>query len=138
MWRSRGAQEAVRRRLEQGQRAARGRGGWRVLGAALLLCSASHAQVLYDDTTHWRALARTRGYAGLEAFRRGDYQNARARLEEAYALLPAPSLGLWLARAHAQLGGLSEAAALYDRVQRSAPQEEEPQVQAAARLTAKE
>ena len=138
MWRSRGEQGAVRGRLEHGRRAARGRGGWQVLGAALLLCSASHAQVLYDDTTHWRALARTRGYAGLEAFRQGDYQNARARLEEAYALLPAPSLGLWLARAHAQLGALSEAAALYDGVARSAPQDEEPQVQAAARLTARE
>jgi tetratricopeptide (TPR) repeat protein len=106
--------------------------------AGLLLLASSARADSFDDTTHWRALARTRGYAGLQAYRRGVYPIARDQLEEAFALLPAPSLGLWLARTRAQLGQLSEAAVLYDRVTHLPALDTEAAVQTAARLTAQE
>jgi tetratricopeptide (TPR) repeat protein len=106
--------------------------------AGLILLANGARADSHDDTTHWRALARTRGYAGLDAYRRGDYGLARDQLEEAFALLPAPSLGLWLARTLAQLGQLLEAAALYARVAHLPALDSEAGIQAAARLTAEE
>jgi tetratricopeptide (TPR) repeat protein len=106
--------------------------------AGLVLLASSARADAFDDTTHWRALARTRGYAGLEAYRRGDYSLARSQLEEAFALFPAPSLGLWLARTRAQLGQLTEAALLYNRVAHLPALDSEASLQTAARLTAEE
>jgi hypothetical protein len=55
-----------------------------------------------DDAA--RTKARTLGYAGVEAYGAGDYSEASAKLEESFQLLPAPSLGLWSARALVGLG----------------------------------
>jgi len=55
-----------------------------------------------DDAA--RTKARTLGYAGVEAYAAGDYSEASAKLEESFQLLPAPSLGLWSARALVGLG----------------------------------
>jgi tetratricopeptide (TPR) repeat protein len=107
-------------------------------GAGLVLLASSARADSADDTTHWRALARTRGYAGLEAYRRADYGLARDQLEEAFALLPAPSLGLWLARTLAQLGQWTCAAALYARVIHLPALDSEAGIQTAARLTARD
>lgn len=57
--------------------------------------------------------ARTLGYAGVEAYQRGDYVAAEESLSRAFGLLRVPSLGLWSARALARLGKLVEAAARY-------------------------
>jgi hypothetical protein len=56
-----------------------------------------------------RGAARDIGYAGVAAYQAGDFKTAHERLEKAYALLPVPSLGLWSARALAQVGLLVEA-----------------------------
>jgi hypothetical protein len=57
--------------------------------------------------------ARTLGYAGVEAYQRGDYVAAEESLSRAFGLLRVPSLGLWSARALARLGKLVEASARY-------------------------
>ena len=49
----------------------------------------------------------------MNAYQNGDYTTASAKLEKAYAVLKAPSLGLWSARALAKLGKLVEASERY-------------------------
>jgi hypothetical protein len=63
-----------------------------------------------------RAEARRLGNAGVEAFQANDFATAHDRLEGAYALLPAPSLGLWSARTLVKLGKLVEADVRYSEV----------------------
>ncbi len=53
------------------------------------------------------------GYAGIEAFRRGQFAAADEKLEAAFRVLPVPSLGVWSARAKVELGRLLEAAERY-------------------------
>jgi hypothetical protein len=65
-----------------------------------------------------RSAARDLGYAGVAAYQSGDYATASAKLEKAYAVLKAPSLGLWSARALARLGKLVEASERYVDVTR--------------------
>ena len=65
-----------------------------------------------------RAAAREIGYAGVEAYRAGDYVTASERLDKAFAILRAPSLGLWSARALVKLGRLIEAEERYLEVGR--------------------
>jgi hypothetical protein len=60
--------------------------------------------------------ARTLGYAGVEAYNRGDYASASDKLENAYRLFPVPSLALWSARALIQRDLLLEAAARFAEV----------------------
>lgn len=67
-----------------------------------------------DDAA--RAKARALGYAGVEAYEAGDYATASAKLEESYQLLPAPSLGLWSARALVERGRWVEAEERYRAV----------------------
>jgi hypothetical protein len=57
------------------------------------------------------ASARTLGYEGVEHFQRGDYSGAAERLDRAYQVVRAPSLGLWSARALVKVGRLVEASA---------------------------
>lgn len=76
----------------------------------LLLAGTARAQEVDESA---RGKARDLGYSGVEAYQKGDYQRANARLEEAYRLLPAPTLALWSARSLAQLGKLREAAERY-------------------------
>src|SRR5262245_17640646 len=67
-----------------------------------------------DDAA--RTKARALGYAGVEAYGNGDYSEASAKLEESFQLLPAPSLGLWSARALVGLGRWVEAEQRYRAV----------------------
>ena len=79
----------------------------------LLFVSNSRADPL---DTEARAAARALGYAGVEAYQAGDYRAANEKLTRAFALLRAPSLGLWSARALVRLGDLAAAAARYREV----------------------
>jgi hypothetical protein len=82
--------------------------------AALSLPSAAKAEV--NDAT--RAAARGLGVAGVNAYQGGDYATAHDKLERAYQLLKAPSLGLWSARALQKIGKLVEAGERYLEVTR--------------------
>ncbi len=82
------------------------------LGAALLsfavaLAVPAAAQAP-DEAT--RTAARALGTAGVEAYQASDFATATDKLEKAYALLHAPSLGLWSGRALVKLGKWVEAA----------------------------
>lgn len=70
-----------------------------------------------DDST--RATARQLGAEGLEAFWSQDFPSAGEKLERAYRLMATPTLGLWSARARAQLGHLVEAAERYREAARA-------------------
>jgi len=83
-----------------------------------------------------RERARTLGYAGIRAYAAGNYPSASAQLEESYALLPVPSLGLWSARALVKLGKLVEAEQRYRGVLGLSVADDAPPVQHAARATA--
>jgi hypothetical protein len=85
------------------------------LGLALSFAAPAQAQEV-DAAT--RSAARDLGYAGVNAYQAGDYTTASAKLEKAYAVLKAPSLGLWSARALAKLGKLVEASERYVDVTR--------------------
>lgn len=85
------------------------------LGLALSFAAPARAQEVDAST---RAAARDLGYAGVNAYQAGDYTTASAKLEKAYAVLKAPSLGLWSARALAKLGKLVEASERYVDVTR--------------------
>jgi hypothetical protein len=69
-----------------------------------------------DDAT--RAAARSLGTTGVSAYQAGDYETAHDKLEKAYQVLKAPSLGLWSARALAKVGKLVEAGERYTEVTR--------------------
>jgi hypothetical protein len=86
-----------------------------IVCSLLLAARAAHGQPV-DQAT--RSAASTLGYAGIEAFQAGDFTAASERLEKAYALLEAPSLGLWSARALVQLGRLVRARERYAAVTR--------------------
>jgi hypothetical protein len=83
---------------------------------ALTLTLVVPARADVDDAT--RASARELGYAGVEAFQAADYAGAHAKLERAYRVLKAPSLGLWSARALEKLGRWVEASERYLEVTR--------------------
>jgi hypothetical protein len=84
--------------------------------------------------TSARVSARTLGYAGVEAYRVGDYVAAEQNFSQAFTLLPVPSLGLWSARSLLKLGRMVEAAGRYRQVAGLpvAPGEVEIQTQARA------
>jgi hypothetical protein len=64
-----------------------------------------------DDET--RGAARKLGTEGVKAYQAGDYDVASEKLERAFSLLEAPSLGLWSARALEKKGQLVKAAERY-------------------------
>jgi hypothetical protein len=95
----------------------------RLLAACCCLClpvavavAAPTTSVPVDESS--RAAAREIGYAGVDAYRAGDYVTASERLDKAFAILRAPSLGLWSARALVKLGKLIEAQERYLEVGR--------------------
>jgi hypothetical protein len=88
---------------------------WLILCAGVLLCRWARAEETEDAR---RTTARNLGYAGIEAYEARDYAKAEARLNQAYRLLPAPSLGLWSARALSRNGKLVEAVGRYEEVAR--------------------
>jgi tetratricopeptide (TPR) repeat protein len=110
-------------------------------GRALLPCLlgvlslAGGARAEVDDAT--RASARQLGYAGVEAFQGGQYESALAKLEKAYRVLKAPSLGLWSARALEKLGKLVEASERYLEVTRLSPTSGQEAVQTQAQADAR-
>lgn len=110
----------------------RGRRGLPWLFGALALVGTARAEV--DDAT--RASARQLGYSGVEAFQSGDYPNAHAKLDKAYYVLKAPSLGLWSARALEKLGKLVEASERYREVTRLSAATGQEAVQAQAQADA--
>ncbi len=69
-----------------------------------------------NDST--RAAARNVGVEGVNAYQKGDYATAHDKLERAYLLVKAPSLGLWSARALQKVGKLVEAGERYLEVTR--------------------
>jgi hypothetical protein len=101
--------------------------------AASLWATPAFGQTVDDST---RAAARDIGYAGVEAFQRGDYTTANQKLDKAYRVLRAPSLGLWSARALAKLGRLVEAAERYREVLRLSPTSGDQEVQKRAQADA--
>jgi len=94
-----------------------------------------------DDET--RAAARQLGTEGVNAYQEGDYARASERLERAFQLLEAPSLGRWSARALEKKGQLVKAAERYVKTSRLPAQtggdaevQERAKVDAAAELEA--
>ena len=77
--------------------------------------SVASAQSSADAT---RAAARSLGTTGVGAYQAGDYETAHDKLEKAYQILKAPSLGLWSARALVKVGKLVEAGERYTEVTR--------------------
>ena len=112
--------------------------GWRarLLIACCLCLPAAAAAEPVDEAS--RAAAREIGYAGVEAYRAGDYVTANERLNKAFAILRAPSLGLWSARALAKLGRLIEAEERYLEVDRLPTSVGDEVIQAQARLDARQ
>ena len=78
------------------------------LGGRIALAQSS------DERT--RSAARKLGYEGVEAFEAGDFRTASDKLERAYAVLHAPSLGLWSARALVKQSKLRQAVDRYREV----------------------
>ena len=92
--------------------------GYRVVVASLAVLAFSstvQAQAVDDGS---RAAARSLGTTGVEAYRAGDYAMANDKLEKAYQILQAPSLGLWSARALVKLDRLVKAGERYREVTR--------------------
>jgi hypothetical protein len=85
-------------------------------GFALAACGSPAVAQEEGASSDPRIAARALGYAGVEAYQVGDYAAADLKLQRAFALLPAPSLGLWSARALVKLGRLVEASERYKEV----------------------
>lgn len=88
-----------------------------------------------DDAA--RAAARKLGYAGIEAYQANDYKSALDKLDKAYRVLQAPSLGLWSARALLANGRLVEASERYLEVTRLSPHGGEKAIQDQAKADAR-
>jgi hypothetical protein len=85
-----------------------------------------------DDGT--RAAARVLGNTGVEAYQRGDFATANDKLDRAYHVLQAPSLGLWSARALVKVGKYVEAAQRYLDVTRLTASDGAAEVQRQAKV----
>jgi len=79
---------------------------WITLGAALIV-GAGEARAQSAETE--RRVARDLGNEGIARYESGDYPGAVDRLTRAYAVIRAPTLGLWLARSQIRTGQLVEA-----------------------------
>ena len=86
-----------------------------LLAAVLFMGAPAMAQQVDESA---RAAARQVGKEGLNAYKQGQYEAALVKLNRAYAVVSAPTLGLWTARAMAQLGQLVEASERYLEVTR--------------------
>ena len=89
---------------------------WTGAVAGLLFIVVPSTAQTVDEST--RAAARQVGYEGLEAYKAGQYEVALEKLNRAYAVVPAPSLGLWTARSMEKLGRLVQASERYLEVTR--------------------
>ena len=89
-------------------------------GCSMVLCAtlcASAGLAQGSDATA-RAAARKLGNAGIDAYQASDFKGAADKLDKAYKVLQAPSLGLWSARAFVKNGRLVEASERYLEVTR--------------------
>jgi hypothetical protein len=82
-----------------------------LVGCVLAVSNQAFAQ---DEAT--RSAARAAGEAGVQAYQDGSYDDAEAKLHQAFVLLQVPTLGYWHARALAKTGKLVEAAERYEAV----------------------
>lgn len=91
-----------------------------LVALSLAVCSLSVATPVAAQSSDptARAAARRLGAEGVDAFEAGKYDLASEKLEKAYAVVRAPSLGLWSARALAKRGKLIQAADRYLEVTR--------------------
>jgi hypothetical protein len=105
-----------------------------LLGVVLLVAAPASAQDVDDGA---RAAARKLGYAGIEAYQANEYKSALEKLDKAYRVLQAPSLGLWSARALLANGRLVEASERYLEVTRLSPSGGEKAVQDQAKADAR-
>lgn len=80
------------------------RGIWLWLGVVTAVGCLWTSSADAEPTAGEREAARQLGAQGTKAFQAGDYRVAADKLAQAYAVVPAPSLGLWRARALVQLG----------------------------------
>jgi tetratricopeptide (TPR) repeat protein len=87
-----------------------------------------------DDAT--RGAARKVGYLGVQAYEAKDYATASEKLDKAFRVLEAPSLGLWSARALVKLGKLVEAQERYLKVTQLATFDGDIEVQKQAQVDA--
>lgn len=110
----------------------------RSLVGAVLLVGALGAKPAQGQTVDegTRAAARDLGYAGVESYQQGEYATAEQKLDKAYRVLKAPSLGLWSARARVKLGRLVEAAERYREVMRPSSTSGDQEVQKRAQVEA--
>jgi hypothetical protein len=86
------------------------------LAVSSLICSMALPAFAQDDAS--RSSARRMATEGVEALQRDDLPTAVDKLERAYQVLQAPSIGLWLARALAKRGQLVAASERYMEVGR--------------------
>jgi hypothetical protein len=83
-----------------------------------------------------RGAARQLGSEGVEAYQAGDYKTANDKLSRAFQVVPAPTLGLWSARALVKVGKLVEASERYLEVARLDASRGEAAVQKQAQVDA--
>lgn len=86
--------------------------------AALLSIAGAPARAQTASEAANQERARALAAAGLEAFHAGDFVSAHDKLNQGYALLAVPTVGLWSARAAVKLGKLVEASKRYREVTR--------------------
>lgn len=98
-----------------------------------LLCS---SPALAQPTEATRGAARTLGTEGVEAFQAGRYREAVDKLERAFTVVRAPSIGLWSARALVRSGKWVEAAERYLEISRLDPNSGDVTVQRQAQADA--
>jgi hypothetical protein len=94
----------------------------------LLLLMAAAPVRAQDDST--RAAARALGTQGIEAYWANDFDTANTKLDRAFRLYATATLGLWSARARAQLGQLVGAAERYREALRATLGESDAQQKA--------
>src|SRR5204863_8565217 len=83
-----------------------------------------------------RDAARRKLVAGVEAMKRGDYQAALARFEEAYALVPSPKIHYDFGLAYVGLGRPADAVTEFERFLAEAPDAPQDKREKAASLLA--
>lgn len=103
---------------------------------ALLVIATWTAPALGQATDTERAAARTLGTEGVEAYQAGRYAEAIDKLERAFNVVRAPSIGLWSARALARAGKWVEAAERYHEAARLDPTSGDVSVQRQAQADA--
>jgi hypothetical protein len=91
----------------------------RLLALCVCLISLAFSPLAAAQGESPREQARVLGEEGLAKYDAGDFAGALERLDRAYALYPAPTLGLYSARALSKLGRLLEASRRYLEVSRA-------------------